>query len=106
MVACCVSCCLKNKKKNKKTCFCLNRSSFEKRLLLIKRGERRLEDDLSIEKIVKTLKILKTSIDTSVLTDNFRRANIKHTRENVIDLDSEVTEDSEEIEVDEFEHDP
>lgn len=106
MVACTVECCIKNKKKNKKSCFCFNRSAFERRLLLLKRGERKLEDDLSIEKIVKTLKLLKCAIDTSVLTDTFRRANIKHTRENVIDLDSEVTTtDNEDIEVDEFAHD-
>lgn len=106
MVECCVNMCSKNKKKNKKSCFCFNRSAFERRLLLLKRGERKLEDDLSIEKIVKTLKLLKCAIDTSVLTDTFRRANIKHTRENVIDLDSEVTtSDGEDLSVDEFKHD-
>lgn len=75
-------------------------------MLLQKRGEFRLQEDLSLDTLVKTVHHLQAAAEAAVLTDPFKRANIPHTRRNIIDLDSEITEDSEELEVDEHKQDP
>jgi len=111
-VNCCVfavSCCFARKKqteRSKKTCGCFNRSNWEKKVLLQKRGEFRLREDLSLDTLVTTVHHLQAAVEAAVLTDPFKRANIPHTRRNIIDLDSEITEDSEELEVDEHKQDP
>lgn len=104
-----VRCCFARKnqaEKSKKTCGCFNRSNWEKKVLLLKRGEYRLREDLSLDRLVKTVHHLQAAVEAAVLTDPFKRANIPHTRRNIIDLDSEITEDSEELEVYEHKQDP
>jgi hypothetical protein len=75
---------------------CLNRclsfsskSKMGKILYLYKEGSERIENDLSIERIIKNLRDIKIVIKNTLMTEK-ERFRIQHNQKNVIDLDRDI----------------
>ena len=56
-------------------------------------------EDLNIATILKNMKHLQSAVDASVLTNDFSKKYIGHTKRNIINLDSDNTDDYEEIDL-------